>query len=202
MVWLYGTKMDLVESPICFDSLTRWRSESERRERPLLVHTSKLQIFENCAAHFSDFIRLNEQWIETYFEIEEADRKLAADPGAVVSRGGFLFTAKVEGVVAGTSALFREPNGEFELARMAVDPAYRGRGLGRILAEHALAKAWKLNSPRVFLLSNRILEPAITLYRSLGFVEVDDADLSGYSRCDIVMELRPPERRRRVGEAS
>lgn len=83
---------------------------------------------------FSDFIRLNEVWITEHFEIEAMDRHLSEDPGRVLREGGHIFSATIDGIVVGVAALFRDGPDQFELARMAVDPAYRGRGIGRALA--------------------------------------------------------------------
>jgi putative acetyltransferase len=98
---------------------------------------------------FPDFIRLNEVWITEHFEIEAMDRHLSEDPGRVLREGGHIFSATIDGIVVGVAALFREGPHEFELARMAVDPAYRGRGIGRALALAALQRAGDEGATRV-----------------------------------------------------
>ena len=74
---------------------------------------------------------------------------------------------------------------------MAVDPSMRGRQIGRALGEAAIERARALGAGRVELLSNTRLTPAITLYRSLGFVEVP-LPPNDYERANIkmVLELR------------
>jgi GNAT superfamily N-acetyltransferase len=62
--------------------------------------------------------------------------------------------------------------GVSELKRMYLDPSARGRGLGRALAEAAVAGARDLGYRRVLLDSRRSLVEACALYRSLGFVDV------------------------------
>jgi len=138
---------------------------------------------------FSDFIRLNELWITEQFEIEAMDRHLSEDPGRVLREGGHIFSATIDGIVVGVAALFREAPDQFELARMAVDPAYRGRGIGRALALAALQKAKDEGAIRVTLGSNTKLTPAIALYRSLGFTVVREGADPVYARCNIVMAL-------------
>ncbi|HWE44101.1 MAG TPA: GNAT family N-acetyltransferase, partial [Gemmatimonadaceae bacterium] len=73
----------------------------------------------------------------------------------------------------------------------AVDPSVRGRGVGRALGEAAIGRARVLGAPRVELLSNTRLTPAVTLYRSLGFAEVP-LPPNDYERANIkmVLELR------------
>ncbi len=98
-----------------------------------------MHIETNNAAHFGDFIRLNELWISEHFSIEEADRELAANPGKVVSDGGYIFSLLDGERVVGVCALFKESPQRYQLARMAVELAARGNGYGNRLIEHALA---------------------------------------------------------------
>lgn len=148
-----------------------------------------MKIYTNEIQHLADFVRLNEIWISKYFEIENADRKLAENPALIIDVGGFIFTGLIETNVVATCALIRKGDGRFELARMAVDANFQGRGLGRQIAEFALEVARNENAKIVELYSNTVLEPAINLYRSLGFREVQRGPHPDYCRCDIVMEI-------------
>jgi GNAT superfamily N-acetyltransferase len=67
---------------------------------------------------------------------------------------------------------FDRASGAAELKRMYLEPAARGRGLGRALAEAAIDGARGLGYRRVLLDSRRSLVAACALYRSLGFVDV------------------------------
>lgn len=145
--------------------------------------------------HRDAFRDLNLAWITRWFRVEDADRRALDDPeGYILRRGGCIFIAEDGGVAVGTCALLRGEDGSFELAKMAVDPAARGRGIGRALGEAAIARARALGAPRVELLSNTILEPAIRLYRALGFVEVP-LPATEYERANIKMVLDLEERR-------
>ncbi len=147
-------------------------------------------IHEDRPEHLGDLVRLNELWISEHFKLEAADRALAADPQSIWHAGGHTFAALIGEQVVGVSALFRHEDGAYELARMAVDPAFRGRGLGRRLALAALAKARDKGANEVMLLSNSRLEAALSLYRSLGFETESTAPHPIYARCNIVMRLR------------
>lgn len=147
-----------------------------------------MDIFENHRDHLPDFIRLNERWISHYFELEEADRALAAAPERIIEQGGFVFSILDGGEVAGVCALFNKGDGIFELARMAVDPAHQGKGLGDVLMETALAKLAAIGAHKVQLLSNTSLEAAIRLYTKHGFATVSTEQHPVYKRCNIVME--------------
>jgi len=147
-----------------------------------------MDIFENHRAHLPDFIRLNERWIRHYFELEEADRELAAAPERIIEHGGFVFSLVEDIEVVGVCALFKKGDDIFELARMAVDPASQGKGYGDVLMETALAKLDAIGARKVVLLSNTLLAPAIALYRKHGFEVVSTAQHPVYRRCNIVME--------------
>ncbi len=146
-----------------------------------------MEIFENNPNHLDDFIRLNEQWIAHYFAIEDSDRKLAAHPAGVMEQGGYIFSLVVEDEVVGVCALFNEGAGHYELARMAVDPAHQGKGYGDVLMQTALAKLHDIGAQQVQLLSNTVLEAALSLYRKHGFETVSTEQHPVYQRCDIVM---------------
>ena len=145
--------------------------------------------FDN-PAHGDAFIRLNEQWIQEHFGIEESDRKLAADPYRIVREGGHILSLVEDGRVVGVCALFRDGPDRYELARMAVEPDERGKGYGDALLTAALRRAREDGVRSVYLLSNRKLAPAIGLYRKHGFETVADGPHPVYARCDVVMELR------------
>jgi len=84
---------------------------------------------------------------------------------------------------------------------MYIQPHVRGIGAGRSLVERLLRDARELGYVKVRLESLRALAPAHTLYRSVGFVEVeayadnsmeayqDPATLEAYRRSAIFMEL-------------
>lgn len=147
-----------------------------------------MDVHENQPAHLEAFIRLNERWIVEHFSLEEADRALARDPGRVIADGGLIFSLVVAGEVVGVCALFREEGGRYQLARMAVDPQFQGRGYGKVLIEHALNRAEALGARQIYLLSNTVLTAAIGLYRRFGFRSVSEGQHPVYARCNIVME--------------
>ena len=151
--------------------------------------TGTVRIIEYEPRHRDHFRALNLAWITEHFEIEEPDRWQLDHPEShILGQGGHIFIAESDDDVVGTCALLREQDGSFWLAKMAVAPRVRGRGIGRSLAEVAIAKARALGAHRVALLSNTVLEPAIRLYRSLGFVEVP-LPLTDHRRANIKMVL-------------
>lgn len=146
------------------------------------------------AEYRADFERLNRDWIERYFVVEESDRAVFADPyTSVVAPGGEILFLVVDGRVLGTCAVV--PHGErtYELAKMAVAEEARGRGYGDRLLEAAIALVRERGADALVLVSNTQLAPAIRLYAKHGFVPVPLDPDEPYQRADIKMrlELRP-----------
>lgn len=138
-----------------------------------------------------EFERLNREWIEQYFVVEQEDLKVFEDPaGQIVAPGGEVFFLLDEGGVQGTCAVIRHDAETFELAKMAVAPTARGRGYGDRLVEAAIAFVQGAGARRLMLVSNTRLAPALTLYRKHGFRDVPLDPANGYSRADIQLELR------------
>ena len=86
------------------------------------------------------FIRLNKAWIEQYFCLEESDLKILGNPqSSIIDTGGEIFFALRDEEVVGCCALIHHPeNSRYELAKMAVDPAAQGQGIGFELGKQLL----------------------------------------------------------------
>jgi GNAT superfamily N-acetyltransferase len=136
------------------------------------------------------FKALNEAWITTLFALEPKDRVVLGDPqGQIIAKGGRVLFAVADGEAVGCCALLALEGGGFELAKMAVADAFKGRGVGRALLAAAVERAKAAGAPRLYLETNSGLAPALALYRSFGFVEVIPAEPSPYARADVCMEL-------------
>ena len=165
--------------------LTRVLEEKKIRE------SSDVAILEFLPEHHSAFRELNEQWITQYFKLEDADRKALDDPqGYILDTGGKILVAVQNDVVLGVCALLKMQGAkyDYELEKMAVSPKARGKGIGYLLGKSIIEKAKELKASNVYLESNTILKPAITLYEKLGFKKVS-GHYTPYERCNIQMEL-------------
>ena len=137
----------------------------------------------------SAFRELNEEWLNFYMEVEPEDARVLGDPeGTILTPGGVIVLAVDGEVPVGTGALINEGGGKYELAKMAVTAAYRGRGIGQRVAEHLIATAKKMGAKEVELVSARLLPAATPLYRKLGFREIPLGE-NPYARADIRMTL-------------
>ena len=137
------------------------------------------------------FRTLNEAWITELFRLEPKDVEVLADPaGKIIAAGGHVVFALEAGEAVGCCALMAMPDGGFEVAKMAVAEAHKGRGLGRELMAACVERAKSAGAPRLYLETNSALGPALGLYRSFGFQQIEPAAPSPYARADVAMELR------------
>jgi N-acetylglutamate synthase-like GNAT family acetyltransferase len=132
---------------------------------------------------------LNYEWLEKYFEIEPNDIVQLSNPQVeILNKGGKIYFALHDDDVVGTVSLLKVSNEEFELAKMAVTEKCKSAGIGKLLMEHCIAEAKKLNAKKLTLVSNTKLEAAIHLYRKYGFVEIQLPTDMHYKRGNIMME--------------
>ena len=110
------------------------------------------------------------------------EAELAGLPAPYLPPGGCLLLARHNDLAAGVVGLKPLAPGIAEIKRLYVVPEARGHGLGKRLAERAIAEAQATGYARVRLDTHRpSMAAAIALYRSLGFCEIPPygPDLNG-----------------------
>jgi ribosomal protein S18 acetylase RimI-like enzyme len=101
------------------------------------------------------------------------DQELAGLPGDYAPPAGRLLLAEYEGQLAGCVALHRLAPEICEMKRLYLRPAFRGKGLGRKLAEIIISEARGIGYQRLRLDTvEPVMKDAVALYRMLGFREI------------------------------
>ncbi|MEL6142329.1 MAG: helix-turn-helix domain-containing GNAT family N-acetyltransferase [Bacteroidota bacterium] len=182
-----------------WQAINEWEILLEKKNLVQRVRTARkarlrgqVQMVDFEPDHAEAFRDLNFQWIEQYFTIEEADRAALEHPQSyILDKGGHIIIALLAGEPVGTCALIKMDSLEYdyELAKMAVAPRAQGLGIGFQLGEAILKKASVLGANTVYLESNTKLQPALALYRKLGFEEVVGQS-SPYARANIKMAVK------------
>jgi putative acetyltransferase len=102
------------------------------------------------------------------------DEELAGLPGDYAPPGGRLLLAKYRDLLAGCVALHGLEPGVCEMKRLYLRPQFRGRGLGRVLAETVIAEARLIGYGKIRLDTVEPVMPnAVAMYRRLGFTEIE-----------------------------
>jgi len=102
------------------------------------------------------------------------DQELKNLPADYAPPDGRLLLAVDDDQLAGCIALRKLEPGICEMKRLFIRPAYRGKGLGRLLLKSIIDEARQLDYTRMRLdtLPGR-MDPAIALYQSIGFLEIE-----------------------------
>src|SRR5690625_5119187 len=119
----------------------------------------KIEIIDFSSEYKKELKRLNYEWLEKYFYVEENDKKVLSNPQKyIIDKGGFVFYAKIEEEIVGSAALMKVSAGVFELGKMAVTQKFQGLGIGKKLLEYSLDFAEKNKIEKVFLFTDSKLK--------------------------------------------
>ena len=116
------------------------------------------------------------------------EEELAGLPGKYAPPAGRLLLARDGAEAAGCVALRPLDDGISEMKRLFVRPRWRRAGLGRMLAEAIIKSAREIGYETMRLDTLASLQPAISLYRSLGFIQIP-AYYDNPSEHAVFMEL-------------
>ncbi len=120
----------------------------------------------------------------------ETDADLDDIERSYFARGGvFLVLEDRDGAIIAAYGLYPLEDQTCELRKMYLEKAHRGKGLGKLLLDSALAQAKELGFKRITLETAFVLKEAIGLYESYGFEKYQAGHIS--ERCDraYVLEL-------------
>jgi DNA-binding MarR family transcriptional regulator/N-acetylglutamate synthase-like GNAT family acetyltransferase len=176
--------------------ITMIEAELDRRSLVDRIMTPEMSVRDFSDDLAEAFYRINAEWIQSMFVLEENDIRLLENPRELIlDKGGAVLFAQTPDLgVVGTCAVMRMKDGWFELTKMGVLQAARGRKVGEFLLAATIDRAKAMGvADRLYLLTNKKCGPAIHLYEKLGFEH--DAEImalfgSRYERCDVAMRYR------------
>lgn len=153
-----------------------------------------LAITEYTPALASDFYRINAQWIQSMFAMEDTDRETLLNPyDRIIAPGGVILFVEAGGLgIVGTCALQKTGEGAFELTKMGVLDTARGRKAGEFLLDAVIGRAKAMMVQKLYLLTSTKCVAAIHLYEKAGFAH--DAAIMAeygarYARCNVAMRF-------------
>ncbi len=101
---------------------------------------------------------------------QDFEGELKGLPGRYAPPSGQMLLARRAGAIVGCVALRRIGDGTCEMKRLFVQPAFRGQGIGKTLAQAIVEEGRRIGYKRMRL--DTAMEPARSLYQSLGFREI------------------------------
>lgn len=121
---------------------------------------------------------------------EAEDLEAMADPAAFYGRtGGDAFLAYLDEEVVGGVAIKGLGASGFELCKLVVGDAARGRGAGRALVEACLNVCGARQAPALWLQSFNKLDIALGLYRRMGFIDAPPPpEMKVLGRTEVIMK--------------
>jgi len=149
--------------------VTRYKENGKAIDVHLTVmHAAASDDIETTRGLFKEYAR--SIGIDLCFQ--DFDRELNELPGEYSEPRGCILLAFYDSALAGCVALRPLSFDACEMKRMYVRPAFRGLGLGRILAQNTIVEARRRGYKKMKLDSLPTMKDAQSLYRSLGFREI------------------------------
>jgi ribosomal protein S18 acetylase RimI-like enzyme len=129
-----------------------------------------IEVLDFDPEYRDDFEKLNLEWLEKFFAVEELDKKMLLHPEReIIQKGGFILFARLQGEIVGTTAVFKADDETYEIAKMAVAEKAQGRQVGLRLTDEAISRVREKGAKRIFLKTDNKLRSAVNLYRKRGF---------------------------------
>lgn len=159
---------------------------------------NEIEIVDYRPEHQCYFEKFNRQWIEELFEMEPVDEWVLSNPDkAILEPGGAILMALYNGIPAGTVGLRKVDEETFEFTKMAVDVAFRKKGIAEAICYASFRKAKRLGATRIILYSNTLNAVAIKLYEKTGFLHVP-VENDVYKRANVKMVINIDDAIRRA----
>lgn len=148
-----------------------------------------MEVIEYQDKYKSDFIRLNIDWINRYFIPEESDYKVLNNVEELLHNGSMIYFAIENDNVLATCMAMPLNKDVWEICKLAATGQYTGKGAGSAVFKASMDYAIEHGAKKITMISNRILKPALHIYKKFGFKEVPlNKDYWGFERADIEFE--------------
>jgi putative acetyltransferase len=142
--------------------------------------TSKFEMIELIFAESNEHLSIIRELFLEYAKslgfslcFQDFDKELAGLPGDYAPPDGLLILAMDDTIACGCVALRKLDEGICEMKRLYVKPSGRGKGLGKQLVQTVIDEAKKIGYTKMRLDTVPKMKEAITLYRSIGFYEIE-----------------------------
>lgn len=142
---------------------------------------------------YTDYLVAGDPVFASYLTLQRFDEELLHLDEKYGPPGGCLYLLRVDGENAGCGGMRALDEGRCEFKRMYIRPAFRGRGLGRMMARRIIADARAAGYKEMLLDTLPFLQAAQGLYRTLGFRVIErynDSPMDGatYMCLDLLTE--------------
>jgi len=113
------------------------------------------------------------QSLEVDLCFQDFNHELAVLPGKYAQPDGRLYLAYWNDQIAGCVALRRYDTNRAELKRLFIRAEFRGLGISKFLITRIIQDAKDIGYESILLDTLNTMKPAINLYQSFGFDEID-----------------------------
>ena len=122
---------------------------------------------------YTDMLVEGDPAFKAYLDLQNYDDELKHLEHKYGPPGGRLYLLREDGEAVGCIGLRRIDDESCELKRLYVRPAFRGRGLSRLLMDRILADARAIGYKTMLLDTLPFLQTALKLYKDYGFEEIE-----------------------------
>lgn len=183
---------------IDLEDIRRW-AINEGEENKFMLFAQRLERMNSPAVialipfapdYRQAFHDLNREWVEKYFTLEPYDIEQLENPERIIENGGEIWFALLDGETVGTGALYKKNGDVYEIAKMAVKPGLRGKGIGAAILEKLIERFQVRGGKRLVLATNAKLKNAIALYERFGFRHYVPDEKPEYARANVFMKWK------------
>ncbi|MBR5246760.1 MAG: GNAT family N-acetyltransferase [Clostridia bacterium] len=122
---------------------------------------------------YTNYLVEGDNKFKEYLEIQKYDNEMEHLEDKYGMPYGRLYLAFCENQVAGCIALRKINDTQCEMKRLYVRPEFRGKGIGKTLAQRVVTDAKEIGYEQMLLDTLPFLEKAIKMYKQMGFYKID-----------------------------